>query len=126
MVARMKAGSVLVDVARDQGGCSETSRPTSHTDLSYVVDGVPHYCVINMPAAVARTSTFALNNATLGHAIAQRAGCARAPGYRPCARTGQGARRSAVSSGLPLRGHQIRIADPAGHARRLPKTPASS
>lgn len=70
MVARMKAGSVLVDVAIDQGGCAETSRPTSHTDPTYVVDGVLHYCVTNMPAAVARTSTFALNNATIGHAMA--------------------------------------------------------
>jgi alanine dehydrogenase len=70
MVARMKAGSVLVDVAIDQGGCAETSRPTSHTDPTYVLDGVLHYCVTNMPAAVARTSTFALNNATIGNAMA--------------------------------------------------------
>ncbi|MBP0618562.1 alanine dehydrogenase [Cupriavidus consociatus] len=70
MVARMKAGSVMVDVAIDQGGCFETSRPTSHTAPTYVVDGVLHYCVTNMPAAVARTSTFALNNATIGYALA--------------------------------------------------------
>jgi len=54
-----------VDVAIDQGGCFETSRPTSHTDPTFVVDGVVHYCVTNMPGGVARTSTFALNNATL-------------------------------------------------------------
>ena len=65
MVRRMKQGSVIVDVAIDQGGCCETSRPTTHADPTYVVDGVVHYCVANMPGAVARTSTFALNNATL-------------------------------------------------------------
>ena len=61
----MRPGSVLVDVAIDQGGCFETSRPTTHADPTYVVDGVVHYCVANMPGAVARTSTFALTNATL-------------------------------------------------------------
>ena len=70
MVARMKPGSVVVDVAIDQGGCFETSRPTTHADPIFVVDGVVHYCVANMPGAVARTSTFALNNATIGHALA--------------------------------------------------------
>jgi alanine dehydrogenase len=65
MVSRMKNGSVLVDVAIDQGGCAETSRPTTHAEPTFVVDGVVHYCVANMPGAVARTSTFALNNATL-------------------------------------------------------------
>ncbi len=70
MVARMKPGAVVVDVAIDQGGCFETSRPTTHADPTFVVDGVVHYCVANMPGAVARTSTFALNNATIGHALA--------------------------------------------------------
>ena len=65
MVKGMKRGSVLVDVAIDQGGCSETSRPTTHAAPTYVEEGVVHYCVANMPGAVARTSTFALNNATL-------------------------------------------------------------
>jgi len=69
-ISRMKKGAVVVDVAIDQGGCFETSRPTTHTDPVYVVDGVVHYCVANMPGAVARTSTFALNNATIGHAVA--------------------------------------------------------
>ncbi len=64
MVGRMKKGAVLVDVSIDQGGCFETSKPTTHADPTYVVDGVIHYCVANMPGAVARTSTFALNNAT--------------------------------------------------------------
>ncbi|SNT43105.1 L-alanine dehydrogenase [Granulicella rosea] len=64
MVKRMLPGSVIVDVAIDQGGCIETARPTSHTNPSYVVDGVVHYCVTNMPAAVPNTSTLALTNAT--------------------------------------------------------------
>jgi alanine dehydrogenase len=70
MISRMKPGAVVVDVAIDQGGCFETSHATTHADPTYVVDGVVHYCVANMPGAVARTSTFALNNATIGHAIA--------------------------------------------------------
>ncbi len=65
IIARMKKGSVVVDVAIDQGGCFETSKPTTHQDPTYVVDGIVHYCVANMPGAVARTSTLALNNATL-------------------------------------------------------------
>jgi len=69
-VARMKPGSVLVDVAIDQGGCFETSRPTTHTDPTYVVDEVVHYCVANMPGSVPQTSTHALNNATLPFTLA--------------------------------------------------------
>jgi len=65
MVRRMKAGSVLVDISIDQGGCFETSRPTTHAEPTYVIDDVIHYCVANMPGAVPRTSTFALNNVTL-------------------------------------------------------------
>lgn len=70
MVKRMRPGSVLVDIAIDQGGCFETSRPTTHSDPTYVQDGVVHYCVTNMPGAVARTSTFALTNATLPFVLA--------------------------------------------------------
>lgn len=65
LLSRMQPGSVVVDVAIDQGGCFETSRPTTHTEPTYIVDGVVHYCVTNMPGAVPRTATFALNNATL-------------------------------------------------------------
>ena len=65
----MQPGSVLVDVAIDQGGCFETSRPTTHADPIYEVDGIVHYCVANMPGAVPRTSTFALNNVTLPYAV---------------------------------------------------------
>ncbi len=70
MVAHMKPGSVIVDVAIDQGGCSQTSRATTHADPTFVVHDVVHYCVTNMPGAVARTSTFALNNATLPFTLA--------------------------------------------------------
>jgi alanine dehydrogenase len=70
MLKDWKSGSVLVDVAIDQGGCAETSKATTHADPTYVVDGVIHYCVANMPGGVARTSTFALNNVTLPYALA--------------------------------------------------------
>ena len=70
MLRGMRPGSVLVDVSIDQGGCFETSRPTTHADPTYVEEGVVHYCVANMPGDVARTSTFALNNATLPFTLA--------------------------------------------------------
>lgn len=70
LVEGMKRGSVLVDISIDQGGCSETSRPTTHADPTYILHDVVHYCVANMPGAVARTSTFALNNATLPFTLA--------------------------------------------------------
>ncbi|MCW5698461.1 MAG: alanine dehydrogenase [Rhodospirillales bacterium] len=70
MVKRMSPGSVLVDVAIDQGGCFETSRPTTHAEPTYVVDNVVHYCVANMPGAVPNTSTYALNNVTLPYGLA--------------------------------------------------------
>ena len=70
MVKAMKTGAVVVDIANDQGGCFETSRPTTHADPTYVVDDVVHYCVTNMPGAVPRTSTYALNNATLPFVLA--------------------------------------------------------
>jgi alanine dehydrogenase len=69
MLGTMKKGAVLVDVAIDQGGCFETSHPTTHADPTFVVDGIVHYCVANMPGAVSRTSTYALNNVTLPHAL---------------------------------------------------------
>jgi alanine dehydrogenase len=69
MVARMKKGAVIVDVAIDQGGCVETARPTSHSNPSYLVDGVVHYCVTNMPGAVPHTSTLALTNSTFQYLL---------------------------------------------------------
>jgi alanine dehydrogenase len=81
----MKPGAVIVDVSIDQGGTAETSRPTTHSDPTYVVDDVVHYCVTNMPGAVARTSTFALSNVTAPFvlAIADK-GYARALMADPC------------------------------------------
>ena len=70
LIKRMKKGAVVVDVAIDQGGCFETSKATTHDHPTYIVDGVVHYCVANMPGGVARTATMALNNATLPYAIA--------------------------------------------------------
>ena len=69
MLGTMKPGAVLVDVAIDQGGCFETSHPTTHDKPTFVIDGIVHYCVANMPGAVARTSTYALNNVTLPHTL---------------------------------------------------------
>ncbi len=70
LIRRMKPGAVVVDVSIDQGGCFETSKPTTHADPTYLVDDVVHYCVANMPGAVPKTSTFALNNVTLPHVLA--------------------------------------------------------
>jgi alanine dehydrogenase len=70
MLKTMRPGAVLVDISIDQGGCFETSHPTTHSDPVFTVDGIIHYCVANMPGAVARTSAFALNNATLPFALA--------------------------------------------------------
>ncbi len=69
MLKDMKPGSVIVDVAVDQGGCIETCKPTTHENPTFVVDGVVHYCVANMPGAVPMTSTIALTNATLPYAV---------------------------------------------------------
>jgi alanine dehydrogenase len=69
MIPLMKRGAVIVDVSIDQGGCLETSRPTTHTDPVYLVDDVVHYCVSNMPAAVPHTSTFGLTNATFPYLL---------------------------------------------------------
>jgi alanine dehydrogenase len=84
-IATMKPGTVLVDISIDQGGCFETSRPTTHAEPTFVVDGVIHYCVANMPGAVPRTSTLALTNATLRYVraladLGWRGACKRDPG----------------------------------------------
>ncbi len=98
MLAAMKPGSVLVDVSIDQGGCFETSRPTTHADPTYIIDGVVHYCVANMPGAVARTSTFALNNATLPYVL-QLAdqGAIAALRDDPCLRAGLNVHRGRIT-----------------------------
>ncbi|MDR2139583.1 MAG: alanine dehydrogenase [Tannerella sp.] len=87
MLKLLRRGSVLVDVAIDQGGCFETSRPTTHTDPVYEIDGIIHYCVANIPGAVAQTSTLALTNATLSYAIqladrGWKAACEADPGLK--------------------------------------------
>jgi alanine dehydrogenase len=97
MVRNMRPGSVLVDIAIDQGGCFETSRPTSHSEPTYVEEGVVHYCVTNMPGAVPRTSTYALTNATLPFVMAlAEKGWRRAMLEDPHLR-----------EGLNIHGHQI-------------------
>jgi alanine dehydrogenase len=98
MVSGMRPGSVMVDVAIDQGGCFETSRPTTHADPTYLVEGVLHYCVTNMPGAVARTSAFALNNATLPFVLALAdKGLARALSEDPYFRAGLNVYRGTVT-----------------------------
>ena len=122
-LALMKPGAVLVDVAIDQGGCFETSRPTTHHDPTFEVDGITHYCVANMPGAVPITSTYALTNATLPYVIAladhgvaggdparprpapgrQRRARARSPTRRWPRRVGMTASRSRRRCGLRRR-----------------------
>ena len=97
MLKTMKPGSVLVDVAIDQGGCFETSRPTTHTEPTYSVDGVLHYCVANMPGAVPLTSTMALTNATLPYAVA-----IANKGWQQVARE-----NSAIKAGINIAGGQV-------------------
>jgi alanine dehydrogenase len=98
LVGAMRKGSVLVDVAIDQGGCFETSRPTSHADPTFVAEGVVHYCVTNMPGAVARTSAFALNNATLPFVLALAdKGLARALSEDPHFRAGLNVHRGRLT-----------------------------
>jgi alanine dehydrogenase len=115
MIASMKQGSVVVDVAIDQGGCFETSHPTTHENPTFMVDGVVHYCVANMPGAVARTSTFALNNATIGHAIALAdKGWSKAMQANPHLRNGLNVCRGKVTY------------DAVAHALGYPYVPADS
>jgi alanine dehydrogenase len=104
----MRPGAVVVDIAIDQGGCIETSRPTTHADPTYVEEGVVHYCVTNMPGAVAQTSTLALNNATLPYvrALANdgfETACGKDPGLAAGLNVSQGRIvHSAVAEALGL------------------------
>ena len=110
----MKNGAVIVDVAIDQGGCVETARPTTHQQPTYVVDGVVHYCVTNMPGAVGRTSTIALCNSTLPYALKITSkGYEKAAGEDPGLGEGinlVGGRivNSAVAESLNLKAHPMR------------------
>ena len=112
MVASMKPGTVVVDVAVDQGGCVETAHPTTHSNPTYVVDGVIHYCVANMPGAVPRTSTYALSNVTLPYALT----LASLPLGEAVART------PALASGVNAIGGRLTLAA-VGEAFQLPVTP---
>ena len=116
MVRAMKPGSVIVDISIDQGGCIETSRPTTHADPTFVDEGVVHYCVTNMPGAVARTSAVALNNATLPFvlAIADR-GWRRALAEDPHLRNGLNACRGLLTH--PAVARDLGLALIAGRAR---------
>jgi len=97
-VKRMKPGSAIVDIAIDQGGCCETSRPTTHHDPTYITDGVVHYCVTNMPGAVPRTSTYALTNATLSYGLElANMGYEAAIQYNPALRRGLNVCRGKVT-----------------------------
>jgi alanine dehydrogenase len=104
----MKRGAVLVDVSIDQGGCFETSRPTTHSDPTFEVDGIAHYCVTNMPGAVPITSTYALTNATLPYAIELAGGVEQAI-----------RRSSALRSGVNVRAGEI-VHPAVAHALAMP------
>jgi alanine dehydrogenase len=115
MVKSMAKGSVIVDIAIDQGGCTETSRPTTHSDPTYVEEGVIHYCVTNMPGAVSRTSTFALNNATLPFVLALAG-----KGWRQAT-----AEDPHLRNGLNVHDGKL-TCRPVAEAQKLPFTPPES
>jgi alanine dehydrogenase len=114
LIRRMKPGSVVVDVAIDQGGCFETSRPTTHDEPTYVVDGVIHYCVTNMPGGVPRTSAVALNNATLPYVLALAdKGVGRALAEDPHLRNGLNVHAGKVTHAAVAAALGERFEDPA-------------
>jgi alanine dehydrogenase len=118
-VQAMKPGSVIVDVAIDQGGCAETSRPTTHSEPTYIVDGVVHYCVTNMPGAVARTSTFALSNATIPFVLALAdKGWRRALSEDPHLRSGLNVHDGRVTHKAVAEAHKLPYTH-ADHAIRI-------
>ena len=110
LVAAMKEGSVVVDIAIDQGGCFETSRMTTHSEPTYIVDGVVHYCVGNMPGAVPNTSTYALTNATLPYVLELAA----------CGLAGAAQRDPALAGGVNLSGGRL-VSAPVAEALGLPQ-----
>jgi len=113
LVARMRPGAVIVDIAIDQGGCCETSRPTTHAQPTYVVDGIIHYCVANMPGAVPRTSTYALNHATLPFVLALAAkGVSGALRDDPHLRAGLNVHEGQITHAGVARALQLPIAEP--------------
>jgi alanine dehydrogenase len=124
-LSRMKPGAVIVDVAIDQGGCIETSRPTTHREPTYVIDGVVHYCVTNMPGAVGRTSTYALNNVTLPYTLqlakhGWKAVAAASPGFAEGVNIDRGRvtnRAVAETFGLPYVSWDADVASGTGSLR---------
>jgi alanine dehydrogenase len=114
MIAAMRPGSVVVDIAIDQGGCFETSRPTTHSDPTYVEEGVTHYCVANIPGAVARTSTLALTSATLPYLVRVAAhGVAGAAEADPALRLGLSTLGGALVNQPVAEAHDLPFTDPA-------------
>jgi alanine dehydrogenase len=114
MIATMRPGSVVVDIAIDQGGCFETSRPTTHSDPTYVEEGVIHYCVANIPGAVARTSTLALTSATLPYLVrVARDGVVAAATADPALRLGLSTLDGALVNQPVAEAHQLSFTDPA-------------
>jgi alanine dehydrogenase len=132
-LAALRPGSVLVDVSIDQGGCFQTSRPTTHSDPTYEVDGVVHYCVTNMPGAVPVTSTLALTNATFPYVVALAHGVDEALDIKPELKAGVNVRggeivhravASAMSTAPVEPDHQSLDEDPSGQARAAPASRA--
>jgi alanine dehydrogenase len=116
MLARMRPGSVLVDVSIDQGGCFASSRPTTHAAPTFVVDGIVHYCVANMPGAVPHTSTFALNHATLPFVLALAdKGWRQAMRDDPHLRAGLNADRGTVTNPQVAAALGLAFSDPSAH-----------
>jgi alanine dehydrogenase len=114
MVASMRPGSVVVDIAIDQGGCFETSRPTTHSDPVYVEEGVIHYCVANIPGAVARTSTLALTSATLPYLVrVAEHGVVEAAKADPALRLGLSTLAGKLVSQPVAEAHELPFTDPA-------------
>ncbi|MFL6176255.1 MAG: alanine dehydrogenase [Ornithinibacter sp.] len=114
MIAAMRPGSVVVDIAIDQGGCFETSRPTTHSDPTYVEEGVVHYCVANIPGAVARTSTLALTSATLPYLVrVARHGVAGAAQVDPALRLGLSTLDGHLVNRPVAEAHELPSTDPA-------------
>jgi alanine dehydrogenase len=115
MIASMRPGSVVVDIAIDQGGCFETSHPTTHSDPTFVVDGVVHYCVANIPGAVARTSTLALTSATLHYLVEIAAhGVAAAAVADPVLRCGLSTLQGHLVSAPVAEAHGLPFEDATG------------
>ena len=113
-LSRMKPGSVLVDVSIDQGGCFETSRPTTHSQPTYVEEGVTHYCVANIPGAVARTSTLALTSATLPYLVTvAKHGITGAAGADPALRAGLSTLGGRLVSAPVAEAHDLPVTDAA-------------